>query len=108
MVKKVKGGKSYLMIDNRASGGKLLEFNTMTCAHCHMVVALNPERKRPRGYCPKCDAYICDDRVCTTYCAPIEKCIELAQKHPGLPTLPRDKQGGLLFDPDILKQDKPY
>ena len=108
MSKRVKGGRGYLMVDNRPSGGKLLELATLTCAHCQLIVVLNPERKRARGYCPKCDAYICDARACTTYCAPIEKCVELAQKYPGLPILTRAYDGGLLVNPEILTQGKPY
>lgn len=108
MTKRVKGGRGYLMVDNRASGGKLVEMPTLTCAHCQKIVVLNPERKRTRGYCRKCDAFICDDRACSCYCAPIERCVELAQKYPGLPTLPRGYNGELLFDPEILTKGKPF
>lgn len=40
--------------------GKLFESATTTCSHCSKLVVLNPDRSRPRGYCPKCDRYICD------------------------------------------------
>ena len=105
---RTKGGKGYLMIDNRPSGGKLVEMATQTCAHCNCIVVLNPERKRKRISCKKCNAYVCDNKVCESICSPIEKCVELAQKYPGLPTLPRGKQGELLFDPEFLKQGKIY
>jgi hypothetical protein len=42
-------------------GGKLMESATKKCAHCPRVVILNPDRSRPRHYCPSCDNYICDD-----------------------------------------------
>ena len=71
--------EGYLMVDHRASPGipedvaraagrdprfsgegKLFEAATMTCWHCQNIVVLNPERRRARAYCPKCDNYICD------------------------------------------------
>lgn len=105
--KRVKGGRGYLMIDDRASGGGLKEFNTLSCAHCNTVVVLNPARTRERGYCSKCHAYICDNPVCHAVCAPIEQRVELAQKYPDLPTLLPDVNGELPFDEEILKQGKP-
>ena len=42
-------------------GGQLMESATKKCAHCPKVVVLNPDRSRPRHYCPKCDNYICDE-----------------------------------------------
>jgi len=66
--------EGYLMIDHRDSPGltreqvgtdalgpgKLYESATFTCSHCQTVVVINPRRTRERGYCPKCDHYICD------------------------------------------------
>jgi hypothetical protein len=34
---------------------------TFTCADCQTIVYVNPKRNRPRGYCPKCDHYLCDE-----------------------------------------------
>lgn len=59
------------MVDHRASPGlgpkgsplgegSLFEAATYTCSHCQKIVVLNPIRIRERGYCPKCDHYICD------------------------------------------------
>lgn len=68
--------EGYLMIDHRNSpgvtpeeaagfgpavpGGQLYESATNTCGHCMCEVVLNPQRTRERGYCPKCDQYLCD------------------------------------------------
>lgn len=72
--------EGYLHIDNRfgpgttaelvqASGkldapvvgeGRQFEAATVTCPHCHRIVILNPDRTRARGYCAKCDHYLCD------------------------------------------------
>jgi hypothetical protein len=51
----------YLMLDNRLSGGELLEASTYTCTHCNGVVVLNPERKRERMKCVACAHQICDN-----------------------------------------------
>ena len=67
--------EGYLMIDHRNSPGfscdevgttalgpgKLYESATFTCSHCQRVVVINPSRTRERGYCPKCDHYVCDE-----------------------------------------------
>jgi hypothetical protein len=68
-----------LMIDERACGGKLLESATVTCSHCQRVVVLNPDRSRPRGYCSKCDHYICD--LCDEReCMPVRKTFDLIRE----------------------------
>jgi hypothetical protein len=64
--------EGYLLKDHRASGGGMFESATLTCSHCQRQVILNPDRSRSRGYCPKCDHYVCDDceevRVQTGVC----------------------------------------
>lgn len=70
----------YLMVDHSASSGlpedvalasgydpslcregKKFETDTLTCAHCKVVVVKNPLRIRARADCPKCGHhYICD------------------------------------------------
>src|SRR3977135_1188430 len=68
-----------LMVDHRASPGlpadfykplgidfpgvgegKIMHTAGFTCSHCGWAVVLNPNRKRARGYCQKCDHYVCD------------------------------------------------
>jgi hypothetical protein len=65
--------EGYLSIDHRATGaGALLESATLTCSHCQRQIILNPDRTRSRGYCSKCDHYVCDQceavRVQTGQC----------------------------------------
>lgn len=91
--------EGYLLIDQRESpgvpvnpamagkpspvavgAGQLFESPTITCAHCQVVVVLNPLRTRPRGYCPKCDRYVCDHPVCNAACRPFEQVIDQAQE----------------------------
>jgi hypothetical protein len=70
----------YLFVDHRASPGipedkarqmgfdpslvgegKLMEADTMTCAHCRNIIVRNPDRTRERYYCMECGGdYICD------------------------------------------------
>lgn len=83
-IKRVAGGKSYLMIDNRLSGGTLQEVATLTCCHCNRAVILHPQRTRERGYCRKCNAYRCD--YCVT-CTPIAQLVEFAITYPTIDVL---------------------
>lgn len=71
--------EGYLMIDHRASPGlpanfydgmrykglvaeegKLAESAVLVCRHCQRHVIKNLDRTRQRGYCRKCDGYVCD------------------------------------------------
>ena len=73
--------ESFLIVDDRLSGGGLFEAATTTCSHCQRIVVLNPDRTRERGYCRKCVHYICDE--CVT------KCVAVLKQHGGFaPTVP--------------------
>ena len=85
--------EGYLLVDHRYSpgvspaealapgkpapvivpAGTTLESATITCSHCQVVVILNPNRTRPRGYCAKCDHYVCDSPLCNRECVPFAK-----------------------------------
>src|SRR5579859_1555663 len=117
----------YYMRDERASGGfkfapdapgvKRLEIKAPTCCHCNRVILVLPDktraalglplRSRPRGYCPKCDAYNCDQYACMNFCTPIWKLIEIAQKYPGTPVFARPG-GRLAFNPALLDEGTIY
>ena len=96
---RIRGGRGYLGMDDRNSGGELQQFSTMTCAHCNCVKGLNQEGKIVHakiyrdaqsgevaavhmlpagdpGYCGKCHAYLCDDSVCNKYCTPLMRALE--------------------------------
>lgn len=70
--------EGYLLVDHRAGegvardlavsggampvgNGAMMEMPTVTCSHCQKVLIVNPGRTRERGYCPKCDHYVCDE-----------------------------------------------
>lgn len=90
--------EGYLLIDHRASpgvqghadpatsdlqfvpGGGLFESATITCSHCQRVVVLNPQRTRERGYCAKCDHYICDAPACHVDCRPFNAFLDTLQR----------------------------
>lgn len=76
--------EGYFMVDNRLSGGGLVEVPILTCSHCQKQLIVNPGRTRDRGYCPKCDNYICDEceavRVATLECKPFEQVIDEVQE----------------------------
>ena len=107
-IKRVRGGRGYLLVDNRASGGQLQEFQTLTCAHCNCVVVLNGLRQRERGYCRKCNAYVCDFSGCNAECNPIDQMVDLAFKHPDEIWLLRGQNGEPLFTPELKERHKVY
>lgn len=91
--------EGYLLIDNRhapavslaaarASGKEVVgagvngvfESALITCAHCHRTVVLNPQRDRPRGYCRRCDHYVCDSPGCNAGCLPMKTILDVAQE----------------------------
>lgn len=47
--------------DIPVGAGQMKEMPTITCSHCQRVVIVNSMRTRERGYCPKCDHYVCDE-----------------------------------------------
>ena len=93
--------EGYLLIDNRHAAvpdsviqvarehGKhvagagvrgMYESAVVTCAHCHTQVVLNPERTRERGYCRKCDHYVCDNPLCNADCRPFNRVLDDLQE----------------------------
>src|SRR5690242_8179411 len=91
--------EGYLMIDHSNSPGisareinlidtdlpvnigrVMFEAPTYTCSHCNRVVVLNPLRTRERGYCAKCDHYVCDlcnaTRIATGVCKTVKQVID--------------------------------
>jgi hypothetical protein len=45
------------------AGGQVLEAPVIACAHCQAIVIVNPDRQRERGWCSRCDKYLCDECV---------------------------------------------
>lgn len=86
-----------------AGAGKIkFESASITCSHCEAVVVLNPDRSRERGYCPKCDHYVCDacealrvlsGGACYPWKAMIADMMERADK--GHAALPKRVEGTL-------------
>jgi len=102
MTRSKRSDEGLLMIDHRNSPGVpdhwmpgfknmpagcgqgLFEVPTYSCSHCPQQVVLNPKRRRPRGYCIKCDSYVCDRchgiLAVTKVCKPYEKVLDEAQE----------------------------
>jgi hypothetical protein len=60
------------------AAGSVYESATITCCHCATIVVLNPQRTRARGYCAKCDHYVCDQPGCNAECSPFQKTLDHA------------------------------
>jgi hypothetical protein len=60
--------------------GTVFKAATYNCSHCEALVIINPKRTRTRGYCAKCDHYVCDlcetERVRTGVCRPFKQVID--------------------------------
>lgn len=102
MTRSKRGDEGVLIIDHRNSPGVpdhwlpgakdmpagigqgLYEVPTFSCGHCPQVVVLNPKRRRTRGYCVKCDNYICDRcngiLAVTKECKPYEQVLDELQE----------------------------
>lgn len=93
--------EGYLFLDHRDSPGLndetmlragmpvgaghgVFEAPTFTCSHCTRVVIMNPNRRRDRAYCSKCDRYICDDcgaaMAVSGVCKPFRQIVEEVQE----------------------------
>jgi hypothetical protein len=65
----------YLLNDDSASGGKRLEWDTVSCRHCQAVIKV--ERRQHQGaYCMKCGGPVCNTPRCATECAPFRRRLE--------------------------------
>jgi hypothetical protein len=73
------GGRFHPM----GTGGETFESATVTCAHCNVIVILNPNRTRERGYCYKCDQYVCDLPGCNSECRSFIKSLDVLKEQAG-------------------------
>jgi hypothetical protein len=90
--------EGYLLIDHRASPGidhatarmfgapcvgegQMLEAPTFTCSHCNGVVIVNPDRRRERAYCRRCDHLVCDGCGAVGECRSFARAMDLAQEN---------------------------
>lgn len=101
-----RGGKSYLLHDNRGAGLGYQEMDVLTCAHCNRGVILNPERKRERGYCRRCDHFLCDNPGCNAECTPFQQTIDILLKHPNEPVMILDQHGFPIVRPELREKER--
>lgn len=65
----------YAKIDDRVSGGKLVEYDTCACRHCSAVIKI--VKRQPQGaYCMPCGGPVCNRAPCNTRCRPMEQRVE--------------------------------
>src|SRR5215471_638169 len=117
--------EGYVIIDHRAGpgvpgemarfvglpekelrGGQVFESATITCSHCCAVVILNPDRQRPRGYCRKCDHYVCDKPECALECTPwgaIRDALDKVASHTDGTLIVPEQPNLILSNPQLLK-----
>ncbi len=69
-------GKNFISV----AKGQTFESATVTCAHCNVIVVLNPNRTRERGYCQKCDQYVCDNPMCSQDCRSFNRLLDTLQE----------------------------
>lgn len=65
----------YLIIDNRAAGGELQEYDTCSCVHCQAVIKI--VRRQTRGvWCWRCAGPVCE--MCAKHgrCEPFFRKVE--------------------------------
>lgn len=65
--------EGYILLDERAAGGKLMEAASFTCPHCQKVEIIDPLRKRDVPMCAKCDRYLCDKPECNRECRSVKR-----------------------------------
>jgi len=65
-------GKSYMIVDDRCSGGKIVEFDTVACRHCSAQIKI-VRGQREGFWCNHCMGPVC------VTCAP-KNCYPMARK----------------------------
>lgn len=104
----MKRREGWVLMDNTASGGQRVEYASYTCNHCNRAIIKNPKRVRPRNYCAKCDATICDLAGCNVECNPTLQMVELSLQYPGEPFLYRNPGGIPIFNTDLRDKERIY
>ena len=112
--------EGYFLRDERLAYGPsaLLETVTRTCCHCNTPVVILtdtyrrahglPPRTHPRGWCHRCDAYVCDRKACNDTCTPFMQLIDIARRHPDEPVFLFDVNGNRLLNPSRLDEGRVY
>lgn len=68
----------HLLIDDRASGGKLREYDTVSCKHCQAVIKIEirPKTKMCQPWCDHCFGHVCNAKACASLCVPFFRKID--------------------------------
>lgn len=79
-MKSVFSGSGYLLVDDRASGGRLVEADMLGCNHCQALLKKN-EWREDGGHCGGCMQPVCGpcaDKILTHGCEPFLRQLEAA------------------------------
>ena len=60
--------------------GKIVESDTVTCAHCQVVTFVSLAGPESTGWCLKCSKHICGPCADKGTCRPFEKWLESEEK----------------------------
>lgn len=61
--------------------GRTVSYPTYTCGHCSSIVAMRPDRVRPRKKCLSCNRMVCDNEICDPQAAGCTPIYGLADDH---------------------------
>ena len=78
----------YMVVDDRRSGGSVVECDTFQCPHCqrHVIRDLRGPagRTKQRPYCSKCGKLTCNQYPCNVRCDPTKQRIDRALSRQGM------------------------
>ena len=67
----------FLIVDDRCSGGQLVEADTTLCRHCQCIMVV-PSSGSAGAYCTKCGGPVCPDGPCAVICTPVARQVDEA------------------------------
>jgi hypothetical protein len=80
--------------------GEIIDCDTLQCAHCggHWEVVAGSGKLR--GFCARCDGYVCGAPLCMAVCCPVEQRLENIEAGRPLLTTPAARVNGVSTDPN--------
>lgn len=84
----------------------VVEMVCFTCPHCNYLTV--GRKRSDRGYCHKCDQWLCNKPGCNAECNPIIRDVAIAQRNSnsGEAFLARGPNGELLYPPSYQDQER--
>ena len=57
-----------------------IEGETLSCVHCQYTWQVEPESRRKRGFCFRCNGATCGKKKCAKVCIPFEQALEKMER----------------------------